>query len=112
MLGGDRLPPHHGVLLLHLPRARAGSVPLNQAQTQNPCRRSTPPWEAGGKLRHREVAEAKVSCSERTQMSWLQAQIHVQLHKNGTKETPNGCKPPPCFPPHPGRAPGSPTQPS
>lgn len=58
-----------------------------------------PPWEAQGKLRHREVAEAKVSCSERTQASWLQAQIHAQLHKDGTKETPKGCKPPPRFPP-------------
>lgn len=31
-------------------------------------------------------------------MSWLQAQIHTQLHKDGMKETPDGCKPPPCFP--------------
>lgn len=34
-------------------------------------------------------------------MSWLQAQINAQLHKDGTKETPNGCKPPPRIPPQP-----------
>lgn len=63
------------------------------------------------------MAEAKVSCSERTQTSWLEAQIHAQLHKDGTKETTKGCKPLPRFPPTPspphlGKAPGSPTQPS
>jgi len=73
---------------------------------QSPSSGLTLPGEAGGKLRHGEAAEAKVNCSERTQTSWLQAQIHAQLHKDRTKETPNGCKPPPRFPPAPAELPG------
>lgn len=52
------------------------------------------------------MAEAKVSCSEGTQMSWLQAQIHAQLHKDGTKETLNGCNPLPTSPPALAELPG------
>lgn len=90
------------VLLLCLPGSRAGSIPWDQvANPKPPPAAPSSPGQQGGKLRHGEAAENKVSCSERTQMSWLQAQIHAQLHKDGTKETPNGCKPPPHTPPQP-----------
>lgn len=106
--GWGQASSHHEecvVLLLCFPRTRAGSV--RKGANPKPHQALNPPLGRGGKLRHREASEAKVSCSERTQMSWLQAQIHAQLHKDRTKEKRNGCKPPPCFPPALKELPGS-----